>query len=162
MIRIVLGGLLGFGLGRVQNSEKVLIRIMNRITFQNAIIVALLMIVTGVAVALFRSVTLNTRFWDELRKVANGCLKSSQFLALQGAIAVFLGYAFFYPREHPLLSVFALALGIYGIACAGGSVAFWAAQGFYRGRDAWEEDHRDRLLEERVRADELTRMSGQG
>ncbi len=62
---------------------------------------------------------------------------------------MFLGYAFFYPREHPLLSVFTLALGIYGIACAGGSVVLWAVQGFYRGRDVWEESYRNRLLGEK-------------
>ena len=39
---------------------------MNKVTLQNAIWIALLMIGLGVVVALFRSVTMNTSFWDEL------------------------------------------------------------------------------------------------
>lgn len=129
-------------------------------TLQNAITVAIFALALVVVIALFRSLHLNTRFFDEVQEVVLGGLESSQFLAFQGAIALLLGAAFFLPREHPLLSVFALAFGIYGAACSGGSLAFWSAQGFYRGRDVWRRDKRDRDLREKVRADELSRRLG--
>ena len=140
--------------------EKHSIPTMSKITFQNAIAIALSLAIAGVVFAAYRSMSFNTRFSEELQEVWTWCFQSSEFLAFRGALGLILGYALFSPLEHPLLSVFAAAFGIYGIASASGSIAFWVAQEAHRGRESWQQIHAERELREQVKADEILRNLG--